>query len=392
MSEKKSLYGVLGVPAGASDAELRSAWEERRRQLETQMAGLDGGTPELAEELRNQSAFLRHAGEVLCSPERRRRYDRTLAAPAPAPEVPALPRAGGGILRPLLLVAVLAAAAVGWLRHPGNETPAPVPAAAADPATASEAAAAITADAGPALEPPTAQELPISRRPDGGADETAPLTSAPAPAPAARYQVEINAANGPLLKKLVGAVYAVVGGKGFGTGILVDRERLLTNCHVVAGNRGQGPLYAVNAVTREKTEITEVAWLDHEDACLVRAPGLTGSPVVVALQSPTQIGAHTHNIGFVRGQLGSSQGELLGWARRFGQTFMVTSNYCDHGVSGGPLVDDDGRLIGLTSGGPASRAYCLSVNLETVDKLRLERLKPLDQFPAGYTSNISRPG
>lgn len=72
------------------------------------------------------------------------------------------------------------------------------------------------------------------------------------------------------------------------------------------------------------------------------------------------------------------------------QTYLVSSNYCHHGVCGGPLVDAEGRLAGLTSGGPADRSFCLSLTAETARKVLAQIPIAIDAFPPNYMSNLAR--
>ena len=187
-------------------------------------------------------------------------------------------------------------------------------------------------------------------------------------------------------------MYGILGPKALGTGIMVDNEGLLTNCHVLAANMPLNgkKIYAINAVTKDYAEITDVAYLDNQDACLLHAPGLTGQAVAIGSTTWAANGLKTH-IGYANGRLTSSPGEFLGWLNKWGQNFLVTSNYCTHGVSGGPLVDNDGKLLGLTSGGPENNhARCYSLTVETVRSLRFQSAIPIADFPADYVSNIVR--
>ena len=81
---------------------------------------------------------------------------------------------------------------------------------------------------------------------------------------------------------------------------------------------------------------------------------------------------------------------LLYIENRIGQDYLVTTNYCDHGVSGGPLVDTEGRLVGLTSGGPADRSVCYSLTAETARRALDQTLIEIDAFPTNYMSNLRR--
>jgi hypothetical protein len=68
-------YELLGVPPDATAAEVRRAYLEQARRHHPDRAG---GSEE-------RMRALNEAWETLGDPERRRRYDRTIAPPRPAP-------------------------------------------------------------------------------------------------------------------------------------------------------------------------------------------------------------------------------------------------------------------------------------------------------------------
>jgi S1-C subfamily serine protease len=193
-----------------------------------------------------------------------------------------------------------------------------------------------------------------------------------------------------VLAKLSESTYLIVGAVGLGTGVAIEPDKLLTNCHVIAPNVLKGPIEAINPLTQEKTRIVAAAFLVREDACVVHAPGLNGKPVAFGDTRQLARGTRIFNIGFAKGRLTASSGSFLGIINRVGQNYLVSSNYCDHGVSGGPLVDEEGRLVGLTSGGPADRSVCLSLTAETARTVLGQTLIVIDAFPPNYMSNLTR--
>jgi hypothetical protein len=53
-------------------------------------------------------------------------------------------------------------------------------------------------------------------------------------------------------------------------------------------------------------------------------------------------------------------------------------------------VDAEGRLVGLTSGGPKDRSFCLSLTAETARRVLDQTLIAIDAFPPNYLSNLAR--
>ena len=54
------------------------------------------------------------------------------------------------------------------------------------------------------------------------------------------------------------------------------------------------------------------------------------------------------------------------------------------------MVDGEGRLIGLTSGGTRDKKYCASLTAETARRVLDQTLIAIDGFPTDYLSNLRR--
>ena len=376
---KRTLYDVLGVAEDADADAIAAAYGLRREAL----AGLAD-----VDDRRNQLQFLDHAHEVLSDPGRRAGYDWQRKSPVlTAPELPPTPSRRQARWRGILAgsVALLAALLLGrlWL-------PAPRPAPVVKPQAAMPAAKATA----PAPAPAVPQALPsvedAAAALSGGERASSPPTpTATTQAPPPKRTVVINTGS-PMMARLLQSTYAIVGTQGHGTGVAVEPDRLLTNCHVIAPNVLKGKIVALSPVTGIAVEITEAAFLVREDACVVHAPGLGAQPIPLGDTSLLQRGMRLHNIGFGGGRLTLAEGQYLGALQRFGQYYMVSTNSCLPGVSGGPLVDDDGRLIGLTSGGARDRAgnaVCASLTVETARQVLAERMMQIDAFPGNYVTN-----
>ncbi len=367
MAEKQTPYELLGLSDKARPEEIRDAYEACRLALEAETDG---------EERRNRLAFLQHARDLLLDPRKRALHDHQSRHSA----VPAV-RQRRSVL-PFAVLAVLAAGAYPTWRM---LTPSPVAAVVA----VSTVNAATTA-----TKPAPAPPLPKLEEVEAliGADGTGAVASAAPPAPATPPPLKslAEAPHGGLIGKILDSTYLIVGGYGFGTGVVIDNDRLLTNCHVVAPNVLKGPIYAISPVTQQRTRIAAAAFLVKEDACVVHAPGLNGKPIAMGDADRLPRLAPIHNVGFADGRLIASQGQLIGLLQRHGQTYLASSNYCDHGVSGGPLVDEEGRLVGLTSGGLKDRSICFSLTAETARQVLSQTLIAIDAFPTNYMTNLAR--
>lgn len=377
---KQTLYELLEAAEDASGAEIQRAFEDRRKALSDEFEG---------EDRRNRLNFLDHAHEVLSNPQRRAAYDRrNQASQAPAATAPMPPepsRSSGWLFAGLFVVAAGILLGQRFLPRQDNvATKVQAKAVAATPPGKPAADELPSVEEIAAALPPanTTADSAIAAKPAPPA--TAPIPVAPPP------PVRIVVVGNPLMNKILESTFAIVGSQAFGTGVAIEADRLLTNCHVIAPNVLKGKIYAISPVTGARTEITEAAFLVKEDACVVHAPGLAGQPMTLGDTAQLQRGARFHNIGFAGGKLTLAEGHYLGSIVRSGQSYMVSTNFCAPGVSGGPLVDDDGRLVGLTSGGTPDRRYCASLTAETARTVLAERMMQINTFPPNYLTNFNR--
>ena len=377
---KLTLYEMLGVAADASGEDIQRAFEARHQAL---------GDEFESEDKRNQLSFLDHAREVLVDPRRRAAYDkRSRVNPADLEPLPARRRPG----RYAFVMALLLVTGILFARQYLFKAASVAPGEQSRTAAVKSPEKPAVVDHLPSAEEAGAALASLNAAPDSGA---APLSAAPVAAPAAVAPSPVNRAvpgvqASPLMNKILESTYAIVGSQGLGTGVAIEADRLLTNCHVIAPNVLKGKIYAISPVTGDSFEITEAAFLVREDACVVHAPGLAAPPIPLGDTAHLQRGARFHNIGFGDGKLTLAEGLYIGSMVRFGQAYMLSTNFCIPGVSGGPLVDDDGRLVGLTSGGARdSRGnnLCASLTVETARTVLAERMMQIDAFPTNYLTN-----
>jgi len=163
---------------------------------------------------------------------------------------------------------------------------------------------------------------------------------------------ELQTATAAVLDR-VGPDVVVIGRDGRGTGVVVDDGAVLTNAHHVRGEavtvvfadgrREAGPLGGVDvdgdlAIVRVDTPDTEaVEWASSETAVVVGAPvfALAGSP---SLAPRITFGTVSAVDQAFRGPRG----------RRIDGGIEHTAPL-PRGASGGPVVDTDGRLLGINT-------------------------------------------
>ena len=383
MADQHSLYELLGLTDKASPEDIQTAHAAMRQALDAQ--------PD-SEDKHNRIAILNDTRDLLLDRRQRAGYDRRQRDRRGDRPHAANPAQARGWLKPAsasLLVACIAYGA-GRYMTPAS-VPAPPPAAHAQIAANLPAASASADDGQPdKLAAEIATLLPPA--PSTPAPAAAPAAAAASqPAPTAQPQRSLaELLQAAAINSIAESTYAVVGGGGQGTGIAIDRDKLLTNCHVIAPNIHKGPLLAVHAPTGRPTTITHAAFLVREDACVAHAPGLNAKPITWGASSRLAPGATIYSLGFALGKPIFSAGTLLGVINRSGQDYLVSTNHCDFGVSGGPLVDANGHLIGLTSGGTRDKKYCASLTSETARRVLDQTLIAIDGFPTDYLTNLRR--
>lgn len=176
-----------------------------------------------------------------------------------------------------------------------------------------------------------------------------PAPSAPAAIPAAAPAAQSAEGDGVLARTLP-AVVVVETPAGRGSGFFVDRERLLTNAHVLGG-----AAYAtVRTHDGEKLE----GWLERKDAdCDLAVLKVQGRREDAALElgsaEKLHIGQELLAVGTPLGLLQNTVTRgILGGLRRSGSALLLqTDAALNPGNSGGPLLDRGGRVVGISTAG-----------------------------------------
>jgi serine protease Do len=132
-----------------------------------------------------------------------------------------------------------------------------------------------------------------------------------------------------------------------GSGVVVGREQVITNCHVLRNAAGI-------VVSRGNVSYgAEVEFPDAErDLCQLKVKELAAPPVPFADVAKLRTGQRAYAIGAPRGlELTLTEGIIS--SLRGGdddkQPLIQTSAAVSRGSSGGGLFDADGRLIGITT-------------------------------------------
>ncbi len=319
---KQTLYEILNVSREASPEEIAVAYQSRLLEFE-------GAVPQDPTALN----LVREAHQLLSNPTRRPAYDASLAARAAReagaahgePEEPEEDEA-----RPFerwrwalgVGAVVVIAAGIWWKTRPASppKAVAPPPVAAVQPAEPEPADSA---------EPPAA---------------SAPASAAQAPALAhsASPAEDIFARVSPSVVRV-----NVMDDSGrmvaFGSGVVIDRDAVITNCHVL--RRG----VTINVKLANAVRSADVQVADEElDLCRLNVSGLDAPAVPIGSVKQLRTGQRVYAIGAPQGlDLTISEGIVSSLREVPGGTVIQTTAPISAGSSGGGLFDLSGRLVGV---------------------------------------------
>ncbi|MFN0161078.1 MAG: trypsin-like peptidase domain-containing protein [Burkholderiales bacterium] len=314
MAAKRTLYEVLGVGRKAGEGEIAQALQV-----------LSASSPDQA-----TLALAREAHRILSDPAQRAAYDRSLVAAATralasdgtgrvrrAEEAEDRPRSRA-LLFAALAIGVVAAVGLGiWqARKPapgaGGIVSREVIAYKEMPTVASEAP----------REAPVAAAAPAAAGPAGmNAEELFTTLSA---------SVALVSARG-------------AGGATSGSGVVIDRETVITNCHVVR----RAPEIQVRVSGRSYPATVLVAD-EVFDLCKLSVSGLNAPAVATGSVTSLRTGQKVYAIGAPQGlELSLSDGLVSSLREVPGGTVIQTTAPISPGSSGGGLFDASGRLVGV---------------------------------------------
>lgn len=319
---RQDFYAMLGVERDATADKIGAAYRAACTAIEQ---GSDPHGPDASNKLK----FLRFAHETLLHEGRRAAYDASLLKPAlSVPEEPPLrdiqsfpPRlAWAG----LAVIAVLGAGA--WLaRSPARDDAA-------------------------VLMP--AHVIALERHGQDLQAAAAPIAATPAVRPApAEANPSLSAVD--LFDRNSPSIVVVVGLNGAekqilqGSGVVVDDERVITNCHVAKG--AASTLVKIGEDRHPATLLRVDPDPDH-DLCLLWVKGLRAPAVALAAIDSVRVGQKVFALGAPRGlELTLSEGIVSSLRKHGDSHYVQTTASISPGSSGGGLFNDQGALIGITT-------------------------------------------
>lgn len=187
----------------------------------------------------------------------------------------------------------------------------------------------------------------------------------------------VTVAKGPIeLEQATGSVVAVFAGSGHGSGVLVsDEGYILTNHHVV----GTASTVRVRWSDGFETQGEVVRSDKRRDVALVRTEPRGRSALPVS-RRPLKVGAQVYAVGApLDPKLQGTVTRGVVSANRIldGYNFIQSDTPVTNGNSGGPLLDEQGVIVGLTNMGiPPERGSSLNFFIPIGDALDFLALRP----------------
>jgi len=342
---KKTLYEILEVARDASTEAIRQSYQNA---VDRQGAGA-GSTREDAE---NRLKFIKQAYAVLSDPAQRARYDVSLSRPPPAAEAGygdplshSDPRwrhwlIGGTIAIVVLVVGTTVISYARW-------KPAPKAPAASVPRAPTIVVVL------PEKEEPT--ERPVAPVPAVTAPAQADQPAQVAVAPQSTVIPVATALSAEALferhSKSVAVVLGFKSGKQViqGSGVVIQPQRVITNCHVVRDAD------TVRLWQAARTYDAGIEFGDTDptrDLCQLFVPGLEAPAVPLGDSKKLKVGRRVFALGAPLGlDLTLSEGIVSGMRSHQDAAYIQVTAPISPGSSGGALFDDAGELVGLTTFG-----------------------------------------
>lgn len=143
-----------------------------------------------------------------------------------------------------------------------------------------------------------------------------------------------------------------------GTGVLIAPDKILTNCHVLAGTR---TISLIHDKTKQVFSFRSYRSFGGLDVCLIQGGPYAGTPSPV--NPDYKIGQTVWIYGYPQQVLVYGFGPIMGLVKTDQGMVFESGVFCDHGSSGGPVFNVKGELIALNFGVRASGNVltCLSI-------------------------------
>lgn len=353
---KKTLYEILGVAPDASADTIRE-------NFETMVARHESERKPGNQDAENILKFIKHAHAVLSDPNQRAAYDDSLKRQAAGRSVvytePFLRSdsgwrhwaLGGTIAVALLVSGYIFVSYIRWKPAPSMPAAKPVPQVivVSPPGRAPVAKA---------IESPAEHERPVAASSETGEVQADQQAQAPVASPTEAFRPQQTAsvlsAEG-IFEKHSRSVTVVLGFDGGnnqviqGSGVVIQPQRVITNCHVVR-NADSVKVWQASRTYAARFEFGDTD--PTRDLCQIFVPELNAPAVTLGNSRNLRVGRRVFALGAPLGlDLTLSEGIVSGLRPHQDAAFIQVTAPISPGSSGGALFDEAGELVGITTFG-----------------------------------------
>ena len=157
------------------------------------------------------------------------------------------------------------------------------------------------------------------------------------------------------------------GGYGLGSGVVIAKDQVVTNCHVIAG------AVSVNINTNgENFSVSALKPDWHHDLCMLKVAGLNAPIATFGSSRSLKVEQPVYTVGFASfsPRPNGTFGFVKGIYAMDDSVVIRASNAFRLGDSGGGLFDDAGKLVGIvTVKSPGRDAFYYNMSVEWVQRL-----------------------
>jgi len=177
----------------------------------------------------------------------------------------------------------------------------------------------------------------------------------------------LSEATSMLVSKISKSVVSVKSQMSHGTGVLLSKDGYIVTCnHVLSGCN------TVKIGHAEKTFNAKIVGTDpYSDIALLKAEGGEFTPIEIGDSEKLKVGQYALALAnpFNRNQPTATSGmvtgvnsTLRGWRGTQMENIIATDAQLNPGFSGGPLVDAEGRIIGINTAYVWQRGIAIPIN------------------------------
>lgn len=152
-----------------------------------------------------------------------------------------------------------------------------------------------------------------------------------------------------IAERAIPAIVLIKTATGLGTGFVVSSDGLIaTNLHVI-GNARQASIELADG--RKFKDIEVINFDDAHDLIVLRIPAKNLTPLVLGDSAKVKVGERVVAIGHPLGLGNTVSDGLVSAVRKINPQFTVlqVSAPISHGSSGGPLFNESGEVIGIST-------------------------------------------